>query len=93
MYIKKPLQPSNPDSATWKRDMLMAPYFWIRDTDVESESNMEHATKTVGDVTIPILRNKKQVKPFSKLVFYKAKPKPRALAGTVPMQCPKKMRT
>ncbi len=55
-------------------------FWWVESSDNEALANMKMVASTSEKVTFPVLQNTKTLKPFDRLVQFKAKDKKAALS-------------
>ena len=89
-YITPPPKPTfDPQNATKvSDDVILSAFFWVSTTSDKSEANLQLEEKTIKGITVPVLRNHVNLKPFSRLYRFVA---PKAKASEVqPEPAPKK---
>jgi hypothetical protein len=69
-YLEPPRRPANSDTDEWKKDIIMAAYWWVKTSSDQSSSNMKWARIDKNGVSIPVIENTKKLTAFDKLVVY-----------------------
>ena len=77
-FVNSPGKPQISDTAPnhFPADSTVAAFWWVTTTDNAKEANMISSTVLKEGVKIPVLTNSCEIAPFTKLLKFKAKPKP-----------------
>jgi hypothetical protein len=68
--LEPPRRPANSDTDEWKKDIIMAAYWWAKTSSDQGSSNMKWTRIDKNGVSIPVIENTKKLTAFDKLVVY-----------------------
>ena len=71
-FLDSPQRPKAPPATDdpWKKDTIMSAYWWVKTSEVQSESNLKVANSKVEQFTSHVLENTKAIKPYDKFVLF-----------------------
>ena len=69
-HLEAPRRPTSSDTSEWKKELVMAAYWWVKTSSVLSECNLKWSKAEADGITIPTIETSKKVKAFDKLVLY-----------------------
>ena len=74
VYLEAPPKPrgSQPE---WRNDTVWVGFWWVKGVSKQSEANMEMTTVSVGGMSVPVLQNFRDLKPFDVLSVFEGRGK------------------